>query len=144
PWFQEAVRRDPDSIGVLSDCEECMQTTTRIDRQARACGFEPPAPRNVHVAPWGPPAGRVGYDFGKPTEQKPRGLRAPETCVGYTTNLPEVIEIAIARLHWSKGQLAEFCGGQPDENLMTLIAMLDSEYNAMDLWRATPSKDGGG
>lgn len=114
----------------LSDCERCMQTYDRPTRQALGCGYEPPAPRGVPVMPWdhddrrGPPL---------------------TVCVGYTTNLPEVIEVSHARLHWSKSQLDAYLGDErPTEQLLGAIVILEAETNTYTNWRTTPKRDGGG
>jgi hypothetical protein len=35
-------------------------------------------------------------------------------------------------------------GEQPSEDLLNAIIVLEGEYNAMQHWMLTPSKDGGG
>lgn len=122
-----------------------MQTTTQISRQGRACGYEPPAPRHVQVKPWWPPEADLGYDFGRPTPDAPLGERAPTICIGYTRTMPEVIEVARARLHWDKGQLGVYCDGeQPTEVLRNLIEVIDAEYHGLELYEMTPVEKGGG
>lgn len=98
------------------------------------CGYEPPLDAAKHrLTLWQPPSGSKGSD----TEAT--------KCAGYTTTLPEVREVALMHRHWHTGNLEMgLCGAKPTEELMALIVMLDSEINAVDVWRMTPSKDGGG
>ena len=73
--------------------------TTKAQRLSMGCGYEP---RSDRASPWQPPDGKVGYEG--PTI---------EHCAGYTTSLPEVIEVARARFHWDKGALAHVLAGEP-------------------------------
>lgn len=69
----------------------------------------------------------------------------PTVCPGYSTSLPEVIEIARARAHWAKGQLEAFCGGEPPTNdLMMGIEILDGAIASVLDWRSIPKDQGGG
>lgn len=97
------------------------------------CGYEPPSDR-VRLTIWQPPPGNERVGFRGP---------ALEVCGGYTANLPEVIEVAIARAHWKHGALALACE-TPTEQLMHAILILDAEYSSLEGWLMTPSKDGGG
>lgn len=144
PWFQEAAQRDPTSIGTMANCEKCMQSTTLQIRQGRVCGYEPPAPAHLYVMPWQPPDGEQGFDYGDPSREHPHGDRAPTTCPGYTTRLPEVIEAARARIHWKNGELYSFCGGRPTETLKFGIEVVDGAYSAVQHWKVTPASKGGG
>jgi hypothetical protein len=113
----------------IADCEKCMQTTAKIQRQSLGCGYEP-RPDRVRLTIWQPPQGQRGY-------------RGPEltTCAGYTANLPEVIEASIARAHWKNGALQMT---EENEELGNAMLILDNEYSALEGWLMTPSKDGGG
>lgn len=110
-----------------------MRTNSQIVRQGMGCGYEPPPPKTVPVLPWQPPLGRKGYQ-GDP----------PRVCAGYTTTLPEVLEAVQAHRHWRHGSLEAFCGGKPSEDLMQAVLILESAYNAVELWRVTPIAQGGG
>lgn len=110
-----------------------MQTNSRIARQGWGCGFEPPPPSTVSVMPWQPPQSSKGYQHGKVL-----------VCAGYTTNLPEVNETVKALAHARHGALAAFCGGEPTEEMLDAILILEGAQSDVDLWRVTPSKDGGG
>jgi hypothetical protein len=107
-----------------------MQTTSVEQRRLIGCGFEPP---HSAAMPWQPPTGSKGYQHGRPT-----------VCVGYSMNLPEVIEVALARMHWEKGAIESYCQGQPSEQLLDGLAVLDSSVSEMQLWAMTPTKEGGG
>jgi hypothetical protein len=126
----EAKRRDETGI---TDCGECKARTSPIERQYMGCGFEPELDRSKHrLTMWQPPASKFCQ-----TEAT--------ICAGYTTSLPEVREVALMYRHWDTGNLAvALCGSQPNEELLSLIVMLASEINAVDVWRMTPSSEGGG
>lgn len=116
----------------ISDCSTCKTMNPATQRQYLGCGYEPPLDR-VRLTLWQPPSGKIGSK----TEAT--------VCAGYTTNLPEVREVALMHRHWSTGNLEMgLCGAKPTEELMALIVVLDSEVNGVDVWRMTPSKDGGG
>ena len=133
PWFQDAARRNPASVGSRTNCEKCMQGTSRIARQGMGCGFEPPPPSTVSVMPWQPPQSSKGFRHARPT-----------VCAGYTTNLPEVNQTAKALAHAEHGALNAFCGGEPTPEMLDAILILKAASSDVQVWRMTPSKDGGG
>jgi hypothetical protein len=107
-----------------------MQNMTTEQRRMIGCGFEPAHPAAVT---WSPPIGGKGYAHGKPT-----------VCVGYTTNLPEVNETSLARLHWSKGAVDAYAQGEPSEALLDSIVILEgAEAHCSSYWM-TPKEEGGG
>lgn len=86
------------------------------------CGYEPALDRTKHMLTmWQPPQGEA------------------TVCAGYTTSLPEVREVALMYRHWKTGNLAVACPA-PTEELLALIVMLDSEVNALDVWRLEEKK----
>lgn len=107
-----------------------MQERSQHSRQLIGCGFEPPPPRRFakHVTTWF----GLGY----------RG-DVPTVCPGYSTKLPEVIEIARARLHWSKGNLPVFAD-DPLHPVAIGIEILESSSNECQHWMMTPESEGGG
>lgn len=129
--MQEAAKRNPDGMSLLTDCSKCKTMTTRAQRQSMGCGYEP---RSSAPQPWQPPDGKFGY--AGPTV---------EHCAGYTTTLPEVIEVARARFHWEKGALGLALGRAPLSEALELgIELLESASNRMQSWRMTPAIEGGG
>lgn len=124
PWLQERIRNDRNVVEYLIDCDKCMVTTERIQRQMIGCGWEPRNP-GVCVSAWT----HAGYTDARPT-----------TCAGYTTKLPEVIEINRARLHWNKGAIREFCGKRPNENIQRGIEILEGAANEANCWRPEEKK----
>ncbi len=80
-----------------------------------------------------PPLSACGYSGPEPT-----------VCPGYTTSLPEVIETAILRRHWEKGCVAAACGGEPTEEQLMAILIIDGVFADVKHWAMTPAKDGGG
>ena len=117
PWLQERIRSDRSAVGYLLDCDKCMSSNSQIVRQSLACGYEP---RNEAVRPcaWT----HQGYTDETPT-----------TCPGYTTKLPEVIEINRLRLHWSK--FGGFKDNEPTENVKRGIEILEGSVNEANCWR---------
>lgn len=111
-----------------------MQANPALTRQAMACGYLPPveSSRSLPVVPWSFPM--IAKDAPKPT-----------ICVGYLQRLPELHEIARARLHWSKGSISAFTGNEPvSEELLIGIEVLDSSSRSVEDWRVTKKEEGGG
>jgi hypothetical protein len=108
-----------------------MSTTTQLQRQALGCGYEPRTDR-VHLTIWQPPGGSHGYS-GPPLS----------ACAGYTCNLPDVMEAAVARAHWRNGALALLHPAATDE-LLDSVLVLDAAYNEVEGWLMTPADKGGG
>jgi hypothetical protein len=106
-----------------------MQVQPKLQRQLVGCGYEPPAAKHLPIVAW---AG-LGYSGPRPT-----------TCPGYTCNLPEVIEVARARIHWKNGAIAAFVGGHPTDEMMIGIEVLEGSYNELERWCfENPVKKGG-
>lgn len=104
-----------------------MQVESKQQRQLVGCGYEL-ALKGLPVAAW---CG-LGYSGPKPT-----------VCAGYSCNLPEVIETARARRHWSNGQIEAFAGGPPTDEMLAAIEVLDGAYAELDVWRfENPQKKG--
>lgn len=93
-------------MAMLKNCDTCRANNSVEFRQSIACGFELPV---ENASAWQHRSGKTNAD----------------TCAGYLTNLPEVIEAARARLHWKHGGLRDFCHGQPHDNIMTAIEIID-------------------
>ncbi len=102
-----------------------MRSTPQTRRQEIGCGFEPPPPPHVVVKPWSHRA----YQGPEPT-----------ACVGYTRQLPIVIDVARTRLHWDKGAISEPLTDQTK----LLIEVLETSANDVQVWLTLPSKEGGG
>lgn len=107
-----------------------METYPLPTRQSWACGFELADPR-VPVMPW---SGGYGYEG-----------EAPTVCAGYTTSLPETIEIARAWRWWKAGQLSVFVDGAAvSQELKRGIEIFDGAVHTFDRWKMTPASKGGG
>ncbi len=106
-----------------------MQSLPRLVRQSFGCAYEAPAPSTIAVHP---PTG-CGYTGERPT-----------VCPGYTTSLPEVQEIAIAHLHWTKGELQNYCRGYSPDAITRGVTMIAGAWADVDNWRMTPVSQGGG
>lgn len=103
-----------------------MRALTEAARSQAGCGYAPTVER---IYPW---AG-LGYKGATPT-----------VCPGYSTNLPEVIEVARARFHWTKGELSAFTHGRATDALMIGIEILEGAVNECQAWCTTPRDKGGG
>jgi hypothetical protein len=106
-----------------------MTRNTSESRQLGGCGFEPLLDLRE---PW---SGGSLPNYGGPQTT---------VCPGFTVALPEVIEVARERLHWSKGALEQFCHGQAHDALLDGIEYLDGAVYAFQFWSATPRDKGGG
>jgi len=108
-----------------------MASNARIQRQSLACGFEPPPPPSVRVQAWDHPD----------REKRPGEDKEPPICPGYLCHLPEVIEIARAHLHWSKGSLHTFCRGEPvTERLNDGVEIFEGALNSLSSWLMKPKE----
>lgn len=112
----------------ISDCDKCKAMMGKEQRQSIGCGYEPPIER---AQTWSPPMGAKAYNG-----------PAPTVCPGYTTSLPEVIETAVARVHWSNGNFD--ARDEQIEDLLNCIIVLDGAYKSVERWLMTPSSEGGG
>jgi len=115
----------------MTDCKECMKAYTKATRQGWGCGYELAPAANVPVMPW---SGGFGYEG-----------PAPTVCAGYTTALPETIEIARAWMWWRKSQLEAFVdGARVSGPLKHGIEMFDGVISGFERWKMTPKDNGGG
>jgi hypothetical protein len=105
-------------------------TTTQLQRMSMGCGYEPRADDRVHLTVWQPPSGSAGYQGEDLT-----------TCAGYTCNLPDVGETALARVHWGKGNASVL--GLTEDGLNAIV-ILEGQHNQLQAWLMTDEKDGGG
>ncbi len=110
-----------------------MQTMTEDQRQLMGCGLLPPPAesRRRYLQIWN--GGSL------PNYKGPE----PTVCPGYSTSLPEVIEVARAHRHWSKGNY-QVAGREPNDPLVISIEILDGATNEFQAWSMTSTKDGGG
>jgi hypothetical protein len=110
-----------------------MQTNAEAQRQLLGCGFLPPPEQSKrrHVRLW--QGGSLP------------NYKGPETtvCPGYSTTLPEVIEVVRAHRHWSKGNLP-VADREPADPFVAAIEILDSALGEFQSWGMTSEKDGGG
>ena len=84
--------------------------------------------------PWSPPIAQTGYKH-----------RLPTVCAGFTTNLPQVVEVSRAHVHRSKGSLQAFCGKDtPTEQIVAAIEILECEGARARTYTLTSKKEGGG
>lgn len=107
-----------------------MKSLSEENRQLAKCGYLPQltGPRAQFAETW---CG-LGYSGASPT-----------ICPGYSTSLPETIEIARGRLHWSKGALTEFCGGKPSDAMLMGIEICEGASNECQSWCMSNREKGG-
>ena len=106
-----------------------MQAYSKPVRQQWACGYEL-APENGLVEAWS----GLGYKGDPPT-----------VCPGYTTTLPETIEIARAWRWWDKGSLDSFCDREPINPALKIgIELFAGAVASFERWAMTPADKGGG
>lgn len=91
-----------------------MQATPLQTRQILGCGYESPVVqiRGLKRQPY-KPAEYQGDD--------------PEFCVGYTTNLPEVVEASRARFWLKERDLRSFTRDEPTDQTALAIEVLEIE-----------------
>ena len=108
-----------------------MDAYSKSIRQGWGCGYEAAPAPGVPVMPW---SGGSGYDG-----------PAPTLCAGYTTALPETIEIARAWKWWTKSQLDVFVDRAPvAAAVKNGIDLFDAVVAVFERWRLTPQSKGGG
>lgn len=107
PFYQDAIRTGHLTIGPT--CDECKKRNHVTTRQNLACGYEA---RVDNATPW------------HPLYWLRQGLTL-EHCPGYTTTLPEVLEVLDAYPHWEAGTLTDLLDGDraPGALLRALVAM---------------------
>lgn len=110
-----------------------MQKNPEQIRQTMGCGWLPlPAENLIPFRRVTIPAGWKG-----PVRKMSNGslTNDPETCPIYTTALPEVIEIARARLHWKQGGPSSIgVADWQDHPLIIGIEILEGASNATERW----------
>lgn len=99
---------------LLSDCTQCRARLSPEQRVSIGCGYEPPSPG---AATWSHRSGR-----------------SSDVCAGYLVRLPEAVEVARARLHWTHGELRSFTRGEPSEKLVESIEVLDGEIHDVEAY----------
>jgi len=60
------------------------------------------------------------------------GVDEWSVCPGYTTSLPETIDVARAWLHWSKGELVAFCDGRACPSLVSGIEIMAGTMSSFE------------
>lgn len=103
------------------------------------CGYEPPAPSTIGVMTWEHSGRKPCRD-----EYDATGRQILNVCPGYLTTLPEVIDIARAHRHWTKGELTTFCRGDATDEMLIGVEIFEGACNEMQNWTMTPRDKGGG
>ena len=107
-----------------------MKSLDEEQRQLAGCGYLPPPREQLRkfVQAWG----GLGYSGPKPT-----------VCPGYSTGLPETIEIARGRFHWNKGSLTDFCGDKPTDAMLLGVEIVEGAINECQSWCMDNREKGG-
>lgn len=106
---------------MLTDCDACRAGEPEEIRRRIGCAYLPPS---EDARPWS-------------CEGAPADLK---TCPGFTTLLPEVTEAARARRHWTHGELRSFCHGQPCDEIMMAVEILDGAASALEAHEAEKAR----
>lgn len=106
-------------------CEACRETRPAHVRQLWRCAYEAPVD---HGQAWN----GLGYDGPD-----------PQTCPGYTTRLPETIELARAWRWWDKGQLDRFIGqgGELTDGARIGIELFEGQVRALESFIIKEQRD---
>ena len=79
-----------------------------------------------------------------PWDHEGRDGKRPSTCAGYTTNLPEVIEVAQLFRHWSKGSLpSALRGDELHEQTQQGLEILEGSVSAVESYLIRARREGG-
>jgi hypothetical protein len=130
PWLHEALRRK-NSIEYLSDCTTCKTMKDKQERQAIGCGWERPD-ELAPVLTWSPTSlpGNSGWQIANDPLNPD-----PTTCPGYSCSLPEVMEVARARVHWKEGGgLRDFSDEPITDHLRVGVEILEGATQQMQRW----------
>lgn len=139
-WLQKERRDEPASVARYFDCVKCMKDTTTQDRQLIGCGYTSPAPLDLlaRVRAWDH-VGRIPAR----DELDDDGKIILQVCPGYACGLPEVTEASWAHSYWDKGELTQFCDGQPSTPMLrSAIGVIASEQNKVQAWEYAEQKRG--
>lgn len=100
----------------LGDCNRCQKLFPVDARVEMGCGWLPARAEPPPDGVWSPAAA---------------GPKAT-TCAGYTTALPDVLDIATAHLHWDRGELGSALGElRPSVTLRDGIELFRASTNAV-------------
>jgi hypothetical protein len=108
------------------NCKVCHEQVEEPLRRAMGCGWIT-VPDEERTSVWRHPSDEDD---------------APTTCAGYTTQLPDVVEIASAYQHWKNGALREACGRELSYSLVDGLVLLDSALSTWQAWRAENPQGG--
>ena len=107
-----------------------MANLSSEKRQELGCGFEP-LPTEI-LRPFCQPASPRGYSG-----------PAPTVCPGYSTSLPEVLEIARGHTHWKVGSLRDYTGDRPSAAMMRGLEIFAGAVGELERAVLTPFAKGG-
>lgn len=98
-------------------------------RQGMGCGWEPRDPK-VPARPWSPSCLEDNHDWRCIGKEQPD----PTVCPGFSTSLPETIEIVRAHTHWSTGGGLRDFADEPTEALKFGVEVVHGSVNECQRW----------
>lgn len=115
----------------LDDCSGCQKSYGRDVRRSWGCGWEHP---NPSAQPW------------SPSSMDPQWNGDDSTCPGYTSSLPQVVEVLRARVHWEKNAAAfeSYCGGAASDQTLAAIEILEGAVHEAQHWAMNNPQSSGG
>jgi hypothetical protein len=122
PWLQAA--RDEPGQHELLNCMTCRKNNDPNLRRAMGCGWLPPSATPAGFV-WSGPGGHLDL----------------ATCPGYTTRLPDVLDVAGAYWWADRGALAERVGRRPPAALVRGIDALRCEISALEVHQIRKARD---
>lgn len=107
----------------MLDCTSCEKHTDKALRREMGCGWLPRAENPAAV--W---SGQTG-------------ALENRTCPGYTTELPDVIDVA--RVYWwaDKGSIRDRLGGEPPEAIINGVDVLRCAIGDVEHYRIEKAKE---
>lgn len=123
PAWQNAKRSNTRGIWDYDSCDACRAEVPAESRRDYACGYEPTT---------GPCRLRL----------EGAGIE-PTVCPGYSTSLPETIEIARGWSWAERGCLRDFCGGPPTDAMLLGVELFGGAINELNEKKMTPRSKGG-
>lgn len=125
PHWQALIAETPNDQ--RRDCTTCMKHNDSTRRRYMGCGYEPRMPVMLNF--WAP---QPLLDDWHRQDPATRDVDVVMTCPGYTTQLPEVVEVAVWHPQYQKHYLAEALGETPTPETLYAHATLERSHAAWE------------
>ena len=135
PAWQYAISKGRQSY---ANCTECKAGATTQIRQSWRCPYLTPSPPDLERYTHAPCP-----DGASPPPDHEQGTPWPTVCPGYSTSLPETIEVARAWGWAERGDLRAFTQEQPTEALVDAIELFGDHVDRLKTKLMTPRSKGG-